>query len=37
VTMANFAAGLVCEEVGVVPVNLNGLRNSILQYRDDRQ
>jgi rfaE bifunctional protein kinase chain/domain len=37
VTMANFAAGLVCEEVGVVPVNLNGLQNSILQYRDDRQ
>ena len=37
VTMANFAAGLVCEEVGVVPVNLNGLQNSILQYRNGRQ
>ena len=37
VTMANFAAGLVCEEVGVVPVNLNGLQNSILQYRNGQQ
>jgi rfaE bifunctional protein kinase chain/domain len=37
VSMANFAAGLVCEEVGVVPVNLDGLQNSILQYRDELQ
>lgn len=30
VTIANFAAGLVCEEVGVVPVNLTNLRRSII-------
>jgi rfaE bifunctional protein kinase chain/domain len=30
VTIANFAAGLVCEEVGVVPVNLTDLRRSII-------
>lgn len=32
VTMANFAAGLVCEEVGVVPVKLDKLRDSLINY-----
>jgi len=36
-TIANFAAGLVCEEVGVVPVNLAGLRHSIINWRDESQ
>ncbi len=31
VTLANFAAGLVCEEVGVVPVNLERLVKSVLK------
>ncbi|GAB4363272.1 MAG: D-glycero-beta-D-manno-heptose-7-phosphate kinase [Calditrichia bacterium] len=31
VTMANYAAGLVCEEVGVVPVELEKLQQAILK------
>ncbi len=33
VTMANFAAGLVCEEVGVVPVKLDRLKDSLVNSR----
>ncbi len=29
-TMANYAAGLVCQEVGIVPVNVIDLQNAIL-------
>lgn len=34
VTLSNFAAGLVCEEVGVVPVSLDQLIVSILKNQD---
>ncbi len=34
VTLANYAAGLVCEEVGVVPVNLEQLTNSVLRNQE---
>ena len=33
VTLSNFAAGLVCEEVGVVPVNSEKLKMAILKSR----
>ena len=33
VTLSNFAAGLVCEEVGVVPVNKEKLKTSVLKSR----
>jgi rfaE bifunctional protein kinase chain/domain len=33
VTLSNFAAGLVCEEVGVVPVNREKLKMAILKSR----
>jgi rfaE bifunctional protein kinase chain/domain len=33
VTLSNFAAGLVCEEVGVVPVNKEKLKMSVLKSR----
>jgi D-glycero-beta-D-manno-heptose-7-phosphate kinase len=35
VSLSNYAAGLVCEEVGVVPVNLDRLVNSILKNQDN--
>ena len=34
VTLSNYAAGLVCEEVGVVPVKLEKLKNLILEYQN---
>ena len=34
VTLANYAAGLVCEEVGVVPVNGDKLVQAILKNQD---
>ena len=33
-TIANYAAGRVCEEVGVVPITLNMLNEIVENYRD---
>jgi rfaE bifunctional protein kinase chain/domain len=35
VTLSNYAAGLVCEEVGVVPVKLEKLKKLILEYQNE--
>ncbi|MBN2366425.1 MAG: D-glycero-beta-D-manno-heptose-7-phosphate kinase [Calditrichaeota bacterium] len=37
VTLSNFAAGLVCEEVGVVPVNLEKLMTQVLNEQKDKK
>jgi bifunctional ADP-heptose synthase (sugar kinase/adenylyltransferase) len=35
VTLSNFAAGLVCEEVGVVPVPLKKLLNMVVKNQKE--
>lgn len=37
VTLANYAAGIVCEEVGVVPVNLNTLIKVVLKTQNSKK